>query len=261
MNSQSDDNLHSEVPSNSTNENENGVGQEQNVDINTSRNQQQLLRRKRKTKNESDSILSITEVFLRIFYPLSCSMDKYTVIGIFRYLNYEPGVIISHGNNKVLISANGWQSLTRSVNLLKCYIEHNMYGKKTSVRLEDCDIEVDIIRFRNEHCVRLRDLTKHDSRIVLNKDEFYMLMHTNQAVLRYLDQLELSKPVIKDYLETSLDKQPNGPLIFGAVDTGIFNRLPHEVNIYKHILEDCSDSSYVLNSCTTKEEETPVEDV
>ena len=112
------------------------------------------------------------------------------------------------------------------------YVKQNVCGKKTSICLLASDIEVENIKFRNNQCIRFRNLSKHDEKIVLNSDEFFTMINVTPAVNRYMQQLSFSTPIIKDYLVDSFE-QPNAPLIYGPIDTSIYNRLPQEVKLYR----------------------------
>lgn len=191
-------------------------------------------KRKRKTKQVSVPLHTITEVFLRIVYPLNIGMEKMVVAGIVKSLNYHVGVSLHSTGKSILLNAKAWNSLTSVMDLLKCYISHYINGRKTSVLLTDSNVEVDVVKMRNTLCVRFRDLTKHDSKMILTTSEFFMLMNVTPPVNRYIEQLEQECSMIRGYLQSSIDKDPESPIIFGAVDSGIYNRLPQEVVLYKN---------------------------
>lgn len=177
----------------------------------------------------------ISEVFLRIIYPLTVSMDKSILVGIFKTLDFLPGILLNNSGKALLFSESGWNSFNKNKNLVQCYLLNNVYGKKTSIRLSGCNIEVDIIKFRSSTAVRFRDLTRFDSKVVLNPEEFSLMLALSPAINRYLDQLIFCGPVIKDYLMDTTHDHPNMQLIYGPVDTSVYNRLPQEVDFFRTI--------------------------
>ena len=68
---------------------------------------------------------------------------------------------------------------------------------------------------------------------MLTREEFYTKNYATSPITRYMKQLVFSLSVIKEYLEYTLDKQPESPILFGPVDTSIFNRIPHEVEMWR----------------------------
>ena len=215
-------------------------------------------KRKRKPEQVTVPLHTITEVFLRIIYPLNVGMEKSVVVGVVKSLDYQVGVSLHCMGKSILLNGKAWNSLTSVMDLLKCYISHYMNGRKTSVLLTESDVEVDVVKLRNTLCVRFRDLTKHDSKMILSTAEFFMLMNVTPSVNRYIDQLEQGGSVIRDYLQTSIDKDLKSPLLLGAVDTGIYNRLPHEVSLYRNSIHLPCDRT--LENTTTCDNEEEVED-
>lgn len=212
-------------------------------------------KRKRKTEAVSVPLHTITEIFLRIVYPLNVGMEKSIVVGIVRSLDYQVGVFLQCIGKSILLNAKAFNSLTSVMDLMKCYISHYMNGRKTSILLTESNVEVDVVKLRNNLCVRFRDLTKHDSKIILSTAEFFMLMNVTPSVNRYIDQLEQGGSVIRDYLQTSIDKDPTSPLLLGAVDTGLYNRLPHEVLLYRNSIHlPCDRKLDATTSCDNEDE-------
>ena len=97
-------------------------------------------KRKRKTKQVSLPLHTITEIFLRIVYPLNIGMEKMVVAGIVKSLNYHVGVSLHSTGKSILLNAKAWNSLTSVMVLLKCYISHYINGRKTSVLLTDSNV-------------------------------------------------------------------------------------------------------------------------
>src|SRR5436190_14946927 len=112
---------------------------------------------------------------------------------------------------------------------------NTVHGKKTAVRFPDSDIEMDSIKLRGTQQIRLKDLTKHDSKIQLTQEEFLVLSASTEALTRYLRQLRFAVPIIKDYLNASMAVHPDTPLPVNPVDTSIYNRLPQEVHLWREI--------------------------
>lgn len=194
--------------------------------------------RKRKRKPEDDlSLTVLAEVFLRILYPITKCMTKSIMIGLLKALNYSPTVVLRHGSKILLFSENAWESFLKHLPLIECYLTNNLHGRRTSIRLLDCDIEIDIIKQRGEQQVRFRDLTKHDDKILLLREEFYILSYATSPITRYMQQLVFSSSIIQDYLVDTMEKQPNVPILHGPIDTSIFNRIPHEVELWRRIKE------------------------
>ncbi|WP_221935853.1 hypothetical protein, partial [Klebsiella pneumoniae] len=71
---------------------------------------------------------------------------------------------------------------------------------------------------------------------------------------RYMKQLKFCGPVIKDYLVDTIENQPNAPLIYGPIDTSIYNRIPQEVHLYRKI-NDFSKYIHELDSSDLIQEE------
>lgn len=211
-------------------------------------------RRKRKAEeNIPPNILS--EVFLRIFYPISSCLGKSISIGLVKSLDYSPTVIISHGTKMVLFSQNAWESFLKHLHLIECYLTNSLCGRKTNIRLLDCDNEIDIVKHRGQLQVRIRDLTQHDNRILLSREEFYILNFATSPITRYMRQLVFSSSVIKEYLVDTLEKQPDSTILYGPVDTSIFNRIPHEVDMWRQ-LRNFEPITETAKEAAEEEEET-----
>ena len=191
---------------------------------------------KRKRKQEENIPPNIlTEVFLRIFYPISYCMSKSVSIGLVKSLDYSPTVILNHGTKTILFSENAWDSFLKHLHLIECYLSKSLFGRKTNIRLLDCDNEIDIVKHRGQQQVRIRDLTQHENKILLTREEFYILNHATSPITRYMKQLVFSSSVIKEYLVDACEKQPDSFLQYGPVDTSIFNRIPHEVEMWRQL--------------------------
>lgn len=175
----------------------------------------------------------ISEVFLKIMYPLSIAMDKFILIGVFKALDFAPGILLNHNGKSVLFTESGWNSFTKNKDLVQCYLLNKVYGKKTGIRLHGCNIEVENVKLRSTQGVRFRNLAKYDAKVILNAEEFSLMLAVTPAVCRYLEQLIFCGPVIKDYLLETTYEHPHMQLIYGPIDTSIYNRLPQEVNLFR----------------------------
>jgi hypothetical protein len=203
-------------------------------EVNTAKQTKVSPKRKRKDEeNISPDVL--TEVFLRIFYPISSCLGKSISVGLMKSLDYSPTVILNHGPKTVLFSTNAWESFLKHVHLIECYLSSSMCGRKTNIRLLDCDNEIDVVKHRGQQHVRIRDLTKHDNKVLLTREEFYILNFATSPITRYMRQLVFSSSVIKEYLVDTLEKQPDSTILYGPVDTSIFNRIPHEVEMWRQL--------------------------
>lgn len=216
-------------------------------------------KRKRKfEENISPDIL--TEVFLRIFYPISSCLSKSVSIGLMKSLDYSPTVILNHGSRMVLFSADAWESFLKHLHLIECYLTSSMCGRKTNIRLLDCDNEIDVVKHRGQLQVRIRDLTQHDNKVLLTREEFYILNFATSPITRYMRQLVFSSSVIKEYLVDTLEKQPDSTILYGPVDTSIFNRIPHEVEMWRKLrnfentIEATEEGEETIKEETIKEE-------
>lgn len=189
-------------------------------------------------EEEEDDIVTnpITDVFLKIIYPLSVSLEKNIIVGVFKSLDFTPGILLNHNGKFVLFSERGWASFIKYMTLVQCYLINKVYGKKTSIRLTDSNIEIENVKIRSSQGIRFRDLTNYNSKVVLNDTEFTVMLAVTPAINRYLEQLTFSGPVIKDYLIDTTYTQPNMQLIYGPIDTSIYNRLPQEVDLYRTIV-------------------------
>lgn len=191
---------------------------------------------KRKRKPEIDVSLNIlTDIFLRILYPISRCMTKGISVGLVKSQDYSPNAILNHGAKMLLFSENAWESFMKHLHLIECYLAKNMFGKKTSVRLLECDIEIDILKYRGDLQIRLRDLTKHDEKIQLSREEFYVLGCASSSLTRYMKQLTVSSSMVKEYLVNAMEEHPEAHILYGPIDTSIFNRIPYEVEMWRSI--------------------------
>jgi hypothetical protein len=216
---------------------------------------------KRKRKNEENISPDIlTEVFLRIFYPISTCLGKNISVGLMKSLDYSPTVILNHGPKTVLFSTNAWESFLKHLHLIECYLSSSMCGRKTNIRLLDCDNEIDVVKHRGQLHVRIRDLTQHDNKVLLTREEFYILNFATSPITRYMRQLVFSSSVIKEYLVDTLEKQPDSTILYGPVDTSIFNRIPHEVDMWRQ-LRNFEIGEEATEETTKGEEETVKENV
>lgn len=209
---------------------------------------------KRKRKVEEDiSITSLAEVFLRIMYPLAASMSKCLTVGLFKPLNYSPTVMLHHGSKMLLFSEVAWDSFVKHLHLIECYLANNIVGRKTNARLLESDIEIDVVKQRGEQQIRFRNLTKHEDKVLLTREEFFTLSAVASAVTRYVKQLAFSGPILQDYLIHTMETQPDVPILYSPIDTSIFNRIPYEVEIWRRI-RDYEAQHY--NDSTEEDEST-----
>lgn len=198
----------------------------------------------------------LTEVFLRIFYPISACISKSVSVGLMKSLDYSPTVILHHGTKRVLFSQNAWESFLKHVHLIECYLTNSLCGRKTHIRLLDCDNEIDIVKHRGQLQVRIRDLTQHENKILLSREEFYVLNYATEPITRYMRQLVFASAIIKEYLVDTLEKQPDSTIVYGPVDTSIFNRIPHEVYMWRKL----KDFEPLVETATEAVEETTQEE-
>lgn len=191
--------------------------------------------RKRKLK-EDRSDYTIAEEFLKVCYNISpcLNQNKSIFVAISEQRNYVPIVALNQNVKKIVFNEKAWESFNKYLHLLECYLTNQVNGKKTCIGLDDSDIEVENIKMRGEQCVKFRDLTKHDEKIILSPDEFEMLVSVVPAINRYIQQLTLALPMIRDYLNGTMES--NTPLLYGPVDTSIYNRLPQEVFVFRCML-------------------------
>ena len=190
---------------------------------------------KRKNTEEHNSLELLTGVFLRILYPLSSCMGKNIVTGIIKSQDFTPGVVLINNQKSIMFNKTAWESLNKYIQLIECYLNNKVFGRKTCIILANCNIEVENVRLRGEQIVRFKDLTKHDGKIQLNYEEFYRLSSAAPSINRYIEQLVLLEPVIKDYLIDTVNNQPNAPLLHAPLDGSIYNRLPQEVHLYRRM--------------------------
>jgi hypothetical protein len=219
-------------------------------------------KRKRRHEENGTPIHLLTEVFLRLIYPLSTYLSKSIAVGIFKSWEYKPAVVISHHDKQIVLSENTWNSLKNYLNLIDCYLLNKVFGRKTSVRLASSDIEVDNIKSRGDQCIRFRNLTKHDVKVHLTVEEFHMLKSAAPAIDRYIQQLNSCEAIVKDYLLDAIENSSDSPIIYGPIDSCIYNRIPQEVNLYremkslslKTIIQEISNSIYSCEEELTEKE-------
>lgn len=214
-------------------------------------------KRRKIVKDTVTTVQLYTEIFLKIVYPLAGFMEKNILVGVFKSLDFMPGVLLNHTGKSILFNESAWNSFTKHMGLIECYMQNKVCGKKTSIRLSSSDIEVENIKFRNGHCIRFRNLSKHDDKVVLSGEEFFTMINVVPAINRYVRQLWFSSSVIKDYLVDTVNVQPNSPLLYGPVDTSIYNRLPQEVNFYRCL----SKNNYIVNGYNNCDDEFSVNGV
>lgn len=191
---------------------------------------------KKKRKIEESKVTTmLAEVFLRIMYPLSTCMSKFVTIGLVKSLSYSPHVIFHHGTKAVNFSESAWDSFVKHLHLIECYFANNIVGRKTNVRLLDSDIEIDIVKQRGDLQMRIRNLTKHEEKLLLTKQEFFIFNSTAPCITRYVKQLGFSRPILQDYLIHTMETQPDVPILYSPIDTSIFNRIPYEVEVWRHL--------------------------
>lgn len=211
---------------------------------------------KRKRKTEEDVPLKIlTDIFLRILYPISRCMSKGIAMGLVKDLGYTPNAILNHGPKMLIFSENAWDSFVKHLHLIECYLAKNMFGKKTAIRLLDCDIEIDIIKYRGDQQIRFKDLSKHNNKIQLTREEFFLLSCASSPVTRYMKQLAFSSSVIKEYLVDAMEQHPDSQILHGPIDTSIFNRIPYEVEMWRSIKEYERRQKKTEEEITEKNEE------
>jgi len=190
---------------------------------------------KRKRKAEEFMIHELFDIFLCIVYPLSVNRSKTVSVGIVKSLSFNPHVIINHNSKSLFFNETSWESFLKHLHLFQCYLTNNVHGRKTAVRFPDSDIEVDSMKMRGVQHIRLKDLTKYDSTIQLNQEEFFVLVSATEAITRYLRQLAFAVPIIKDYLDSTTDLYPDTPIPASPLDTSIHNRLPQEVHLWREM--------------------------
>lgn len=192
--------------------------------------------RKRKREEHEETKDILTGVYVRVVYPLNKIMDKTVTVGVFRSQNFTPGVLINHcGKSSLLFTIDLWNILIQYSVVIETYLFNRLTGKKTKLGFEKSDIEVDNIRIKGIQYVRLRDVTKHLSKILLSPEEFHNLAALAPVVARYLDQLVTYGPVLTHYLSATVQQEPDVRLSCGPIDPSFYNRLPHEVQAFRSI--------------------------
>lgn len=188
---------------------------------------------KRKRTVEDLPISVLAEVFLRVMYPLSTCLGKALTTGLVKPLNYSPTVMLHQGSKMLMFSETAWDSFVKHLHLIECYLTNRILGRKANARLLGSDIEIDVVKQRGDYQVRFRNLTKHDDKVFLTRDEFFVLSTVAPAVTRYMKQLTLSEPILRDYLIHTMETQPDVPILYSPIDTSIFNRIPYEVEVWR----------------------------
>lgn len=189
-------------------------------------------RRKRKLKTDG-SLDTLNEDFLKVHYPISSCLNKNVSAGISKQDNFEPSVVISQNAKRIVLNETSWESFNKYLKLIECYLSNRVHGKKTTVVLDQSDIEVENVKMRGLQYVKFKDGTKHDEKVVLSPEEFDTLVLVVPVINRYMKQLRLSLPMIKDYLNDTLESAT--PLLYGPVDVSIYNRLPQEVYLFRNM--------------------------
>lgn len=189
--------------------------------------------KRRRKQQECIPFYLLSEIFLRIVYPLSVYVNKNVTVGFCKFLDYAPGVLLSHGGKQITFAEDSWKSFSRSIPLIHCYLINKVYGKKTSISIESSDVEIDNIKVRGELLVRVRNLSSHDNKVLLNRNELEIFINALPAIDRYIQQLETSRTTIKDYLINTIESGQDCPLFYNPIDSSIYNRLPQEVYLFR----------------------------
>lgn len=209
--------------------------------------------KRRKKQQECIPFFMLSEIFLRIVYPLSVCNNKNVTVGFCKFLDYSPGVLLNHGGKQITFFEDSWNSFNKSIHLIHCYLINKVYGKKTNITVESSDIEVGNIKVRGDLFVRIRNLSSHDNKVLLNRDELEILINSIPAIERYMHQLESSKTTIKDYLVSTIEDGQDTPLIYSPLDNSIYNRLPQEVYLFRNLI--CTLPQNTINDLSVMEDE------
>lgn len=215
----------------------------------TDANTQRRNSRKRKPKDDRPDY-TIAEEFLKISYNISPCLNKSVFVAISEKGNCVPIVVLNQNTKKIVFNEKAWESFNKYLHLMECYLKNQVNGKKTCIGLDDSDIEVENIKFRGEQNIKFRDLTKHDEKLILSPDEFEMLVSVVPAINRYIQQLTLALPMIRDYLNGTMESDT--PLLYGPVDTSIYNRLPQEVFVFRCMQSKKSKVTSEEDMCNSK---------
>lgn len=206
---------------------------------------------KRKRANEDVILLEdVLSMFLRILYPLSRDMKKFVVVGLNKTIGCKPAVMINQNGKNVVLNETAWSSLDKRMQLVDCYMNNKIFGKKTNFSLLGSDIEVDIVILRGEQYVRIRDVTKHDLKVQLTYEEFSMLHSSSAAINHYISQLHIVESCCEDYVTNTIETLPNAQILYSPLDTSVMNRLPQEVELYRRMVKN-----EALNESRKKEPE------
>lgn len=190
--------------------------------------------RKRKRYEDEENLNILSGIFLRSMYPLNDAAEKTITVGIFKCLNFKPAVLLNQcGKASLIFTAEMWDRFTKYETIIEAYLYNNLTGRKTAMGFDNSDTEIDSIRIRGTQFVRLRDLSKHNKKILLTFEEFQVLSNLTPAIIRYIQQLTTYYPLIFDYLNSSINTNPVVPLIYGPIDHAIYNRLPQEVAFHR----------------------------
>jgi hypothetical protein len=65
-------------------------------------------------------------------------------------------------------------------------------------------------------------VTKHDEKVLLSIDEFHMLVGVVPAINRYMKQLNIALPIVKDYLDDTIEQLAILDLQTGAINYFLF---------------------------------------
>lgn len=155
---------------------------------------------------------------------------------MFEEVCYRWNFITQSGKN-IKISKTAWISLDKRMQLIDCYFNKKIFGKKTSYTLIDSDIEIDNIILRGVQYVRIRDVTKHDVKVQLTYEKFSMIHSLSAAINNYINQLHIVECCCKDYLTNTINSiQIHRYSTVSPLDISIMNRLPQEVELYKRMI-------------------------
>lgn len=191
----------------------------------------------KRDRDEEAAIDTVCGVFLRSVYPLDKQFIKSVTVGVFEILDCSPGVMINHFGKTVLFGDKSWGYFTECLDVLDSNLTNNQSGKKTRLMIPGSEIEIDNMKIYGKIYIRIRDGNQQEDKVLITKDEFYVLKALSSPVKRYLDQLKKCEDVVKEYLNRTLSNEVfSSHIVFGDLDTYIVNRLPQEVQAYKSIM-------------------------
>lgn len=140
--------------------------------------------------------------FLRLIYPLNRIHTKFVHVGLYKQLNYRPGVLFLKQGHKrfIFMEADSFLKLAAALDAVS-YALNNIEDVSTrKFGLLDCPVQVKIrIVFSKPQVeIKMRDGIQS---ILLNMDELICLVHYLPSIKRYIEHLTANESWMIEHID------------------------------------------------------------